>query len=75
MRLKDLREDSDLTQAELAEFLHIGQSTYSQYENGLRQIPIPILIRLSDYFSTSVDYLLDLTDVKIPYPKKASMPE
>ncbi|MBQ7173521.1 MAG: helix-turn-helix transcriptional regulator [Clostridia bacterium] len=72
MRLKDLREDADLPQRELAEFLHIRQNTYSQYESGARQIPLPMLVRLSEYFSTSVDYLLGLTDVKDPYPRKTS---
>lgn len=67
MRLKDLREDMDLTQSELASYLHIKQNTYSQYENGQRQIPIELLILLAKYYKTSVDYLLGLTDVKNPY--------
>ncbi len=62
MRLKDLREDSDLTQRELADYLHIKQNTYSQYENGQRQLPIEILIALARYYHTSTDYLLGLTD-------------
>ena len=72
MRLKDLREDADLTQQELADFLHIRQNTYSQYENEQRQIPLKLLISLADYFQVSTDYLLDLTDVKLPYPRKTS---
>ncbi len=69
-RLRDLREDSDLTQKTLAEHLHIRQNTYSQYENGQRQIPIDILIKISKIYGVSVDYILDLTDVKKPYPRK-----
>lgn len=68
MRLRDIREDMDLTQKELAEYLHIKQNTYSQYENGQRSLPIDILIKLSAYFQTSTDYILGLTDVKTPYP-------
>jgi len=70
MRLKDLREDSDLTQKRLAEMLHIRQNTYCQYENGQRQIPLDILVELSRIYNTSVDYILNLTDVKAPYPRK-----
>ncbi len=70
MRLKDLREDMDLTQSELAAYLHIKQNTYSQYENGQRQIPIELLIALAKYYKTSTDYLLELTDLKKPYPPK-----
>ena len=62
MRLKDLREDNDLTQRELAEKLHISQNTYSQYENGVRQLPIEMLIKLSYLYNVSTDYILRLTD-------------
>ncbi len=67
MRIKDLREDNDITQRELAEFLHIKQNTYSQYENGQRQLPIEILITLAKYYGTSTDYILGLTDERKPY--------
>lgn len=70
MRLKDLREDADLTQKTVADILHIRQNTYSQYENGQRQIPIDCLISLSDLYSVSVDYILGLTDTKTQYPRK-----
>ena len=70
MRLKDIREDMDITQKELAAYLHIRQNTYSQYENGQRQIPIPLLVRLAAYFHTSTDYILGLTDVREPYPRR-----
>lgn len=69
MRLRDLREDNDITQKALAAHLHIRQNTYSQYENGQRQIPIDILIQLAYYFETSVDYILELTDIRSPYPR------
>ena len=62
MRLKDLREDHDLTQKELAARLHISQNTYSEYENGVRQLPIEILIALSYIYNVSTDYILRLTD-------------
>ena len=62
MRLKDLREDSDLTQNEVAKMLHIRQNTYSQYENGQRQIPLDSIIKLSKFYNVSVDYLLERTD-------------
>ncbi len=69
MRLKDIREDRDVTQKELSEYLHIGQNTYSQYENGQRGLPIDILIQLALFFQTSTDYLLELTDEETPYPR------
>jgi transcriptional regulator with XRE-family HTH domain len=67
MRIRDLREDNDLTQKEIADYLHIKQNTYSQYENGQRQIPIDALIALARYYKTSTDYLLGLTDEQKPY--------
>lgn len=67
MRIKDLREDLDLTQREIANFLKIKQNTYSQYENGQRQIPIEALIALAKYYKTSTDYILGLTNVRKPY--------
>ena len=67
MRIKDLREDKDITQREIAEYLHIRQNTYSQYENGQRQLPIECLIALAKYYKTSTDYILGLTDVREPY--------
>ncbi|MBE6756610.1 MAG: helix-turn-helix transcriptional regulator [Ruminococcaceae bacterium] len=69
MRIKDLREDADLTQQNIAEYLNIKQNTYCQYEKGQRQIPIDLLIKLTEYYGVSVDYILGLTDIKTPYPK------
>ncbi len=62
MRLKDLREDNDVKQKELAEHLNIKQNTYSQYENGKREIPLDTLCKLADYYNTSIDYLIGRTD-------------
>lgn len=69
MRLKDIREDNDITQKTLSEYLNIKQNTYSQYETGQRQIPIDLLIKLAIYFDTSTDYILGLTDSPEKYPR------
>ena len=69
MRLRDIREDKDITQATIAAYLNIKQNTYSQYESGKRQIPIDSLIALANYFDTSTDYILGLTDEPAPYPR------
>ena len=67
LKLKDIREDSDINQETIAKHLNIKQNTYSQYENGQRQIPIELLVKLSQFYGTSVDYLLGLTNEKKPY--------
>ena len=69
MRIRDLREDNDLTQKQVADYLHIAQNTYSQYETGRRQMPVSILIALAALYRTSIDYLLGLTNSKEPYPR------
>jgi transcriptional regulator with XRE-family HTH domain len=69
-RLKDLREDRDLKQAALAEYLQVHQTTYSDYELEKLNIPINVLHKLADYYGTSIDYLLGRTGEKKPYPKK-----
>lgn len=69
MRIRDLREDNDLTQKQVADYLRIKQNTYSQYETGTRQIPVEILIALAALYKTSIDYLLGITDCKTPYPR------
>ena len=63
-RIKDLREDHDLTQAVLASELHISQRAYAHYEGGTRKIPLDILLSLADYYDCSVDYLLGRTAKK-----------
>lgn len=69
-RLRGLREDRDLTQADMAAVLNISQSTYSDYELEKINIPIISLRKLSEYFQTSVDYILELTDEPRPYPRR-----
>ena len=61
-RIRDLREDSDLTQKEIAEILGMSQTGYSKYETGENDIPTEVLIKLAEYYHTSTDYLLGLTD-------------
>ena len=58
MRLRDLREDNDITQNQIALMLNIKQNTYSQYENGKREVPINILWKLADFYDVSIDYLV-----------------
>lgn len=70
MRLRALREDQDLTQQAVADYLHIRQNTYSQYETGQRQLPLELLVALALYYHTSTDYILELTDQREPYPHK-----
>lgn len=69
-RIRDLREDKDLYQKDIAKFLGISQRGYSHYENGNNDIPTQILIKLAKLYKTSTDYLLNLTNEKKPYPKK-----
>lgn len=69
MRLKDIREDKDMTQTELATMLHIKQNTLSQYENGIREIPLNLLIQVALIFNTSIDYIIELTDEYTPYKR------
>lgn len=68
-RLRDLREDNDLTQREMAQILHMSQTGYSKYETGENDIPTSILIRAAMFFDTSIDYLVGLTDEKRPYKR------
>ncbi len=69
-RIRDLREDKDLRQREIAAMLHCSQVTYSRYESGARDIPTQMLIDLARIHKTSIDYLLGLTDERHPYPPK-----
>lgn len=68
-RLKDLREDRDLLQKDIAQILNMSQTGYSKYEVGTNDIPTEILKKLAFYYDTSIDYLLCLTDERKPYPK------
>lgn len=67
-RIRDLREDADLRQQDLADYLQCTQVSYSHYELGKRDIPTEVLVRLARFYKTSTDYLLGLTDERRPYP-------
>ena len=68
-RIRDLREDSDLTQSQIAKILDMSQTGYSKYETGANDIPTEILIKLARFYNTSIDYLLGETNVKERYPQ------
>ena len=68
-RIRDLREDRDLLQKDLARYLQCTQVSYSHYELGKRDLPTDVLIKLARFYGTSTDYLLGLTDVPTPYPR------
>lgn len=72
-RIRELREDRDLLQKQLAQYLHCSQVAYSRYELGLRDIPTDVLIKLAEFHGTSIDYLLGLTDIKDPYKRSAQV--
>ena len=63
-RIRDLREDSDKKQSDIAQYLKCSQVCYSYYENGQRDIPTDVLIKLADFYGVSIDYMLDRTDIK-----------
>ena len=64
--IRNLREDNDLSQQQIADYLNISQRTYSYYESGEHNMPLPILVQLADYYHTSTDYLLGRTDNPAP---------
>ena len=68
-RLRELREDHDLTQAQISKYLNMSQTGYSKYETGENDVPTKILIELAKYCKTSIDYLLELTDNPKPYER------
>lgn len=68
--LRQLREDQDLKQKDIAQYLTIHQTTYSDYELGKLNIPVSVLHKLADFYKVSIDYLLGRTGEKTPYPKK-----
>ena len=73
-RLRDLREDQELKQKEVAAVLGIDQRVYSNYETGKREIPTRLAIRLAELYNTSTDYILGLTDNPAPYKRKRAKP-
>ena len=70
LKIRDLREDNDRTQNQIADYLLCDQSLYSKYERGERPLPLEYADKLADYYGVSVDYLLGRTNIKRPYPKK-----
>ena len=68
-RLKDLRQDKDLYQKDIAKILDMSQTGYSQYETETNDIPTEILKKLAIFYNTSIDYILGLTNQKMPYPR------
>lgn len=69
-RLKELREDRDLTQSQISKYLNMSQTGYSKYETGENDVPTKILIKLALFYNTSIDYILELTDILEPYNDK-----
>ena len=69
LKIRDIREDKDLTQKQLSQILNCTQQTYSRYETGEITIDIYNLIKLSEFYNTSTDYLLWLTEITKPYPR------
>lgn len=67
IKIRDMREDRDLTQQQVAEYLMCDQSLYSKYERGERDVPLNIMIKLAQFYKTSIDYLVGLTENKQPY--------
>ena len=67
LRIRDLREDADLTQRKVADMLLCDQSLYSKYERGERELPLALAVKLAEFYHTSVDYVVGLTDVKKSY--------
>ena len=67
VRIRNLREDNDKTQKEVAEYVFCDQSLYSKYERGQRHVSVGIIIKLAKLYNTSTDYILGLTDIKTPY--------
>ena len=62
LRIRDMREDNDLTQKQISEIIRCDQSLYSKYERGEREIPLNLIIKLADYYNTSIDYIVGRTD-------------
>ena len=69
-RIRDLRNDRGLTQKDIADYLHVRQNTYSQYEVGITRFPLDVVVKLAAFYDVSVDYLVELTDDPKPYPRK-----
>ena len=70
LRIRDLREDKDFTQKQIAEYLLCDQSLYSKYERGEREIPLHLLVKLAAFYNVSLDYITGLSEEKRPYPRR-----
>ena len=70
LRIRDMREDNDLTQQKIADYLECDRSLYAKYERNVRDIPLHLIVRLALYYGTSIDYLAGLTNEKRPYKRK-----
>lgn len=68
-RLRDLREDKDLTQIQCTKIAYISKNSYIRYENGERIPPLDTIVKFAKYYNVSIDYIAKLTDIKKPYPK------
>lgn len=73
-RIRELREDNDISQTAMAAYLGCSQSVYSRYESGERILPVDVLIKLADYYAVSTDYILGLTSIMTPYPADRKTP-
>jgi len=70
LKIRDLREDNDLSQSKVAQYLLCDQSLYSKYERGERELPLRLAVQLAEYYGVSLDYLVSLTDEVVPYPRR-----
>jgi len=70
LRIRDLREDHDLSQSYIANYLMCDQSLYSKYERQEREIPLHLIIKLAEFYNVSIDYIVGLTDISKPYERK-----
>lgn len=70
LKIRDLREDNDLPQSKVAQYLLCDQSLYSKYERGERELPLRLAVQLAEYYGVSLDYLVSLTDEAAPYPRR-----
>ena len=71
-RIRDLREDRDMNQTQVAKMLGMSQTGYSKYETGENDLPTAVLIKLADFYNVSIDYLVGITDNSIPYEKRGN---
>ena len=69
-RIKDLREDTDKTQQQIADYLGTSQTMYARYERGANEMPLRHLIRLAEYYNVDMNYLCGLSNIKNPYPRR-----